>query len=619
MADRKIDSLAGVIRAKYIRWDTARKSKELKWQQYYRTYRCIESTEDKTRKSERSMIKMPATKQAIDSAYDHIMRSVFGIDQFFDIEGRQFQDKIPAEILKQYIKYLFYKENFARKYGLSVKEMLLYGTCVARVTVNTARETKVVMEDLTEQTEFMDDFGEMQIEDVVTGQEAVMEYRDTNRPEYIPISVFDFFPDPMASTCCDGEGVIVRAFPSYQTLRGMERRGEIKGIGLIEEKTSPSYQRDDQEAFKRRLAYTGIQPQAEDSGKNPMTLEYWGWLEADVLKKAGFPRSEIKDGGAEVTAIVCGNTVLKLIPNPFVTGERPFMKSCYEEIPHEFWGMGVAEATEGPARALDATIRSRLDNKALSVNTMWAINTRRMTPGQNLSCYPGKVWLANGPIREAIEQFKVDDVTGGTSDEAMEFERYIQEGARISKALGGQPVKRGEMSATESHGLNLAQNVRIINIVDSLERNLLQPTLRWYYHIILQFLEVPEQVIVTQEQAGIREALPMMITPQHIAGDFDFIPMGAASIADQQKLAKVRDFMMQVGSSPILQQMVNMRLLVEKNYKLVFGSRDIEQMFTVEPQQQQALINAQNMQAQGSQPRPPNQPAVPGGGSGGAV
>jgi len=618
MADRKIDSLAQVIRAKYDRWNTARRTKELKWEQYYRTYRCIEDAVDRTRKTERSMIKMPATKQAVDSAFDHIMRSVFGIDPFFDIEGRQYQDKIPAEILKQYISYLFYKENFARKYGMSVKEMLIYGTCVGRVNANTVQESKMVLEDVTEPTEYMDDLGDVMVEDVVVGKEAVMEYAEVNRPEFQPISVFDFFPDPMASNCCDGEGVIVRAFPSYQTLRRMERRGEIKGVALIEDDATPSGQRDDQEAFRRRLAFTGIQPQAEDSQKNPMTLEYWGWLEKDVLKAAGY-KEEIKDGGAEVTVIVCGNTVLKLIGNPFVSRRRPFMKSCYEEIPKEFWGMGICEATEGPARALDASVRSRLDNKALAVNTMWGINTRRMVPGQNLSCYPGKVWLTNGPISEAIEQFKVDDVTSGTYQEATEYERYIQEGARVSKALGGQPVKRGEMSATESHGLNLAQNVRIINIVDSLERNMFQPILRWYYEIILQFLEIPDEVLVTQEQFGFKQTELLSITPERIAGDFDFIPLGAAAIADQQKAAKVRDFMMQVGSSPILQQMVNLRLLVEKNYKLIFGAKDIDQMFTVEPMQQQAILNAQNMQNQGSPPKMPNQPAMPGGGNGGAV
>ena len=614
MANRKIDSLAAVIRSKYNRWNDARRSKELKWEQYYRTYRCIETPMDKTRGSERSMVKMPATKQAVDSAFDHIMRSVFGIDPFFDIEGRQYQDKIPAEILKQYISYLFYKENFARKYGMCAKEMLIYGTCVGRVTANTVRESKVVMEDMVEAEEVMDEFGEIDIIDNVVGQEAVMEYKDVNRPEFRPVSVYDFFPDPMASDCHDGEGVILRAFPSYQKLRQMERQGQIKGVGLLEDDAEAAGKTSsDQEAFKRRLSYTGIQPQAEDSDKNPMTLEYWGWLEKDVLKEAGYSE-EIYDGGAEVTAIVCGNTTLKLIANPFVTRERPFFKCCYEELPGEFWGMGICEATEGPQRALDAAIRSRLDNKALSVNTMWGINTRRMVPGQNMSCYPGKIWLTNGPIRDAIEQFKVDDVTTGTSNEAVDYERYIQEGARISKALGGQPVKRGEMSATESQGLNMAQNVRIINVVDNLERNMLQPILKWYYHIILQFLEVPDEIIVTQEQQGIYQQLPLLITPDKLSGDFDFIPMGAARITDQQMIVKVRDFMQQVGSSPILQQMVNMKLLIEKNYKLIFGAKDIDQMFQVDPQQQQALMMAQGMQQQGSPPKLPSPPSGPGGG-----
>ncbi|KKK73572.1 hypothetical protein LCGC14_2892490, partial [marine sediment metagenome] len=388
-------------------WRTARDPKEKKFEEYYRRYRCIEDAADKTRPSERSTIKMPATKQAIDSAYDHIMQSIFGPDPFFDIQGRQNVDKIPAEIFKEYLRCLFFKENFARKTGFSIKELLIYGTCVGRVAVDTARETRVILEDQTEDEGYLDDLGELQERQIITGQNAIMEYHDVNRPEYQPVSVMNFFPDPMAADCCSGEGVFVRAFPSIQKLRAMARHGVIdgKGVKLLEKEGAPSS--TDRDAFKRQLAMTGIQVEQEDWDKNPMTLEYWGWLEKDELKAAGY-KEEIEDGGAEVSAIISGgSTTLKLIGNPFVTRKRPFMKSCYEEIPDEFWGMGIPEATEGPARALDATIRSRLDNKALSVNTMWAINTRRMIPGQNLSLYPGKTWLTNGPVREAIEQFKV--------------------------------------------------------------------------------------------------------------------------------------------------------------------------------------------------------------------
>jgi len=583
---------------------TSLRSKKEKWEQYYRIWRLIETAADKTRLSEKSMLRMPATKQAIDSAYDHIMSIVFSIDPPFNIAGRQVEDDIKAELVKQYIAYLFQKEQFERKYGEGLKELLVYGTMIGRVSPKIVLEKKLEVEPRYEPQQEIDQFAAVQTRDVLVGHDPVVAESRVIRPFYQTISIWNFFPDPMASNCEDAEGLILRSWPSMQSLRKMERAGEIEGIKQLKEQKATEEDKD----FLQRLAMIGIQPQEVDRSKNPMALEYWGWLEEDVLRKAGYPKEKIVDGGAEVTAIVCGDTTLKLIKNPFITNERPFVKACYEEAPGEFHGIGIVEASHGAQRALEATVRSRIDNKALAINTMWGINTRRLVHGQNMSVFPGKQWLTNGPIREAIEQFKVDDVTSGSYQEAAEFERYIQEGARVSRSLGGQPVKRGEMSATESGALTQAANTAILNVVKRLDRDILKPVLRWYYQIIEQFLDIPDDLILTNEQSG--EKYNISVTPEAIAGDYDFIPMGTTNIMDQNRLSKLQHFMQMVIQSQVLIQMVDLKYLLKTQYKLLMGPKEMDKVLSG-VNQGQAVVNSQAMQNQGSMAKPPQQGGAP--------
>ncbi|MHA2063536.1 MAG: portal protein [Candidatus Thorarchaeota archaeon] len=346
-------------------------------------------------------------------------------------------------------------------------------------------------------------------------------------------------------------------------------------------------------------------------GNDVVVLTYWGWMPEETLKGSNY-KGEIKDGGAEVCCMVgAGHVLLKLEPNPFLTRKRPFVKDCFEEIPHEFYGLGIPEISDGAQKALDTVVRQRIDNKAVGINNIFAVDARRLMPDQDLTVHPNKVFLTDGRPSDIFHQFTVQDMTSSTYRDSAEYERWIQEGAGISKTLGGMPMQK-EASATESKLVYGQASQRIKMVVQNLEENSLKSVMKWYYQIIMQFLNIPEFLRVTDAPEQIKPALVeglLSVSPQNIAGDYDFVPMGTYHIGLQDNLGKHMQWL-QITANPMDVQMTNRAFHLQQAYKAIFGLRDLDKAFVPKPPPQLP---------QGGQASPPKevQPApqgmVPGG------
>lgn len=77
MSGRPIDQLAQFISGRYEAWRAARSTLERQWMKFYRQWRLIPNSRDRIKSRERSQIKIPATKQAIDMAVDAMHSLVY--------------------------------------------------------------------------------------------------------------------------------------------------------------------------------------------------------------------------------------------------------------------------------------------------------------------------------------------------------------------------------------------------------------------------------------------------------------------------------------------------------------------------------------------------------------
>lgn len=595
-AKPRIDAIAEYVQAQYKKWKDARSSLETKWLEQYRLWRCVADPQDKTRTSERSDIKMPAIKEAVTNFTNSMMQIVFATEPYFDLQPNH-ADNVRPTMLKQYMHWLFDKEKFTAKAKLFFTEQGIYGTGFSRVRsyvetkqrVQTTRTNRPQLNPIT-----------MQVENV---EETTRERLETDytRPCFEPLSIYNVFAPPQATGVQPGEaeGVVIRTTYTPAGIAQLRDRGVIE---ILPEEDATGSPNDSTDTLRTRLQYSGIA--STDAGNDPIeVLEYYGWIPPEVLKEAGMlggPESldltnpedtdePSKFEGRELVVIVCDSKVLNpsTLEPPFGITERPLMMDRFEQVPGEFYGIGIAEIANGPQKALNAVVRSRIDNKALAINQVFAADRRKLTSGQDLGVYPGKFFLTEGNPKDVINQFTIQDVTSGTYQDAAEYERYIRSAHGISELVGGQS-KRGEQTATEVSSL-LGQSMGIIRtIAGSWETNVFKPVLRWYARIIQEFPNQKEAIHVVDPQNG--ATIMYEIESPDLMGDYDFLPQGLITMAMRDRVTKTMNFL-QTTANPTDGPIVNRAYLLKKVWEgLGFNDAD---MVIANPQQAQEQASAQ--------------------------
>ena len=142
-------------------------------------------------------------------------------------------------------------------------------------------------------------------------------------------------------------------------------------------------------------------------------LEYWGVLDAAMAEEADI---EIPDEYADrdeiqVNVWVCAGQILRLVINLFTPTRIPYSATPYELNPYSFFGIGVAENMEDTQLIMNGMMRAAIDNSVLSGNLLIEIDETNLTPGQDLSVYPGKVFRRMaGALGQAIHSHSFKNV-----------------------------------------------------------------------------------------------------------------------------------------------------------------------------------------------------------------
>lgn len=623
--------LAAYVQSRFTLWQAARSEKERLWLQWYRTYRCLASPEDASRKSERSQIKIPASKEAVRNFVYSACSILFPSDPWFWLDPNTISQSPRPLAYAQYMRYILAKEQFEEKVDQMLTEDAIYGTTIARVLPCKKRRRrqvrKTVMDPMTLQP---------------TASVVVPEETEYTYPKTDLISIYNYFTNPTATgtSRAESEGGIILHQLSESQLRQMMEEGTINKMPQTKESRANDDQAltdpviglqgmfgdiqqtsraipadlldpnsgagqtsiDQSNTLFQRLQMTGIQPNAD---ANRFTvLEWHGYIPADIARDASQALGrEITPG--EKILFVHGTDVLNdEIDPPSWMVDRPIVSHRFESLPGEFYGLGIVESATGPQKALDATVRSRIDNLAFSLNSTFAVNEQRLVPGQNLDVYPGKVWRTFGDVREAIQQFTIGDVTGPTYPASQQYEQWIQSAHGVSPILGGRQSRGGEQTATEISTMQGNAAGFVAKVAKSFENSVLEPILRLYAAILFAFPNVEEQFTVIGPE-GIQA---LSIESTDIPPDAQFIPMGSISHNAQAKAQKLQNALA-VTANPLDAPFVNRPLLLKQYFDGLGLSNQDNLIFAPPvPPIVQSMMQAQLMQGGPSGSPPSGQP-----------
>ena len=598
-----LKALAAYVTSKFSAWKSARSQLEAKWLEYYRIYRCLADAQDASRSSERSQLKVPLTKEAITNFVTSAMMTLFPVDPWFQLSPLSPQNERPYKVA-QFIRYLWNKDQREEAVRMLLTEMGTYGTCIGRIRPVKRTHQRVLR--TTPPPQPVLDPATGQVLDVLQPPAQVERQEiDYIHPLLDPVSIFNFYINPTATgpSRAESDGIINRLWLSRNQLEQMRAEGTIDRLPDLPNDT-PGPVIDQSDNLFRRLASNGIAATADS--EHYTVLEWHGYVPPAVLKDAGLQAPTDANGtelGQEMVLYVCGDQVLNDEMTPSLWyNERPFVVGWFERIPGEFYGRGITEAAYGPQKALDATIRARIDNLALSLNVTGAVNRNKIAPNETLNWYPGKMLQLTCPPSEAISFFQVPDVTASTYPASAEYERWIQAAHGVQPSMGGRASKTSEQTATEVSSLMGQAAALVKEICRGFENTVLEPTLCWYARILFQFSNPEEQFYVAGPDG---QMLLQSIESADIASDLEFIPMGVIQTDMAQQGQKILN-VLTATANPLDAPWVNRPVLLQRYFESQ-GFPDARQLVIAPPVHPmlQSMMQAQLMGGGGGAGSPP--------------
>jgi len=424
--EQQYQALASWLNYRLEGWRTHREiNYTAKWDEYYRLWRGIWESSDRTRTAERSRIIAPALQQAIESSVAELEEATFGRGKWFDIQDDMLdQDNSEAEYIRNLLQEDLEKTGVKDALAEVFLNGAIYGTGVAKIVVNQTVERAP---------------SEEPVEGSMTGMRGITEYASID-VKVEPISPKEFLIDPAANSIDEALGVAHEVIkPRYHVVQGIAS-GVYRDVPL------------DGDYDTVKMGFDSETRQADESDSVKIT-EYWGLVPKRFLKakadKDDFEYTK-KDELVEAVVTICNDEyILRVEENAFMMEDRPFVSYQHDIVPNKFWGRGVAEKGYNPQKALDAEMRARIDSLAMTTTPMMAADATRLPRGTKFEVRTGKTVLTNGNPREAIMPLDMGQTDPSTFNQVASLQNMIQMGTG-SADMGQQQDTASGMSMMQS-------------------------------------------------------------------------------------------------------------------------------------------------------------------------
>jgi hypothetical protein len=294
-------------------------------------------------------------------------------------------------------------------------------------------------------------------------------------PKLEAVSVWDFYPDPDATSIEDCDYVIQRHSFNRSQLRDLQNRPFFRKEAIAAcLRMGENYEvRGFETALLDRENVDDLQK------KRFEIYEYWGAMDKHLAEQAGLEiGEELEDlDELQINAWICNGHVLRLVLNPFTPDRIPFHICPYEINPYQFFGVGIPENMEDAQMVMNGHARMAIDNLALAGNLVFDIDETQLVPGQDMNIYPGKIFRRqSGVTGTAINGLKFPNTA---PENLMMFDKFRQladEATGIpSYSHGATGVQSTTRTAAGMSMLMGAAALSIKTVVKNIDDYLLRP------------------------------------------------------------------------------------------------------------------------------------------------
>ncbi len=581
-------SLVGYITNKFHKSKVARMNDEKRWLDSYRNYRGTYSSDVQFTEQEKSRVFVKVTKTKVLAAYGQIVDVLFANNRFpisVDpttipegvVESVHFDPKAPEGAQEEETSpYGFKGDGNDLPAGATLKDLLGplkddleeieglkegAGVTPTAITFHPAmiaakRMEKKILDQLEESgasKQLRSTAFEMALlgTGIMKGPFAFdKEYPNWNEegdyeptiksvPKTSHVSVWNFYPDPDASSMDNASYVIERQKLNRTQLRALKNRPYFREAQIEEciemgETYEKEYWeddlRDEQEAY--------------DIDRFEV-LEFWGNIDKKFATEfeLDIPK-EIEDyEELQVNAWICCGKIIRLVLNPFKPAKIPYCAVPYELNPYSFFGIGLAENMSDTQTLMNGFMRMAVDNAVLSGNLLIEVDETNLVPGQDLTVYPGKVFRRQGGAPgQAIFGTKFPNVSNENMQLFDKARQLADESTGLPSFSHGQTGVSG--TGRTASGISMLMNAASISIktvVKNLDDYLLRPLGERLFAFNMQFDFDPE-----------------------IRGDLEVKARGTESLmANEVRSQRLMQFL-QVASNPVLAPFAKMDFIIRE-------------------------------------------------------
>jgi hypothetical protein len=577
----QMPGLAGYVKKKFEDSENGRRSHEQRWLQAFKNFRGIYDSTTQYRDSERSKVFIKITKTKVLAAYGQIIDILFankkfpivveatpmpeGVEEFAHMktpldEDTGVSDPYGFEGDGREVPPGGLQANQPHKLGSYEKEfpdMLASGPSkMGEPQVSPAQKMALKMEkciqDQLLDTNATNVLRQAIFEASLLGTGIVKGpfnfYKRVNKWEkgedgqrnYVPyekivprieyVSVWDFHPDPSATSIEDCEYVIQRHRMNRQQLRALIMRPYFDAEA-IEECLAKGANYEDK-YYEDTIREDETEPYYQENRFE--VLEYWGVIDKKYAYEVGLDNvndmSEFDQ--AQVNVWVCGNHVIRCVMNPFTPARIPYQAFPFEINPYQLWGVGVAENMEDAQLLMNGHVRMAIDNLALAGNLVFDVDEASLVPGQNMDIYPGKIFRRqSGVTGTAINGLKFPN-TAGENIQMYQISRQLaDEETGIPSIMHGQTGVTG--TGRTAAGLSMlmgSAGLAMKTVIKNVDDYLLKPIGEAYFQWNMQFNENAED----------------------IEGDLEIKPRGVASVMQKEVRSQRLTSLLQTVANPML-------------------------------------------------------------------
>ena len=596
-----VSSVVSFVTERFKKAEDARQADEERWLRAYRNYRGIYGPDVQFTETEKSKVFVKVTKTKALAAYGQIVDVLFGNNKFplsvdptvlpdgvaeavhinLDPTAEQATGQLSAAFTQEPGKpYLIGPDtelkpgetmaDLRRRLGPltskleSVSDKIIEGAGTGPTTVTfhpamiAAKKMEKKIHDQLNESGASKHLRSMAFEMALLGTGVMKgpfatdkEYPNWNEEgEYDPIvktvpstnhvSIWNFYPDPEATSMDDAEYVIERHKMSRNQLRSLKSRPYFIDDAIEDAVASGSdYVR---KHWEMKMEDDDV---IDSNTERWEVLEFWGFVDVELLEEHGINIPKELDGLFEVNANIwtVNGKIIRCVLNPFKPARIPYYAAPYEHNPYSFFGVGIAENMDDTQTLMNGFMRMAVDNAVLSGNLLIEIDETNLVPGQDLSVHPGKVFRRQGGApgqaifgtkfpNVAQENMQLFDKARVLADESTGFPSF---------AHGQTGVSGVGRTASGISMLMSAANGSIRAVVKNVDDYLLAPLGRAFFAFNMQF-----------------------DFDESIRGDLEVKANGTESLmANEVRSQRLMQFL-QVASNPMLAPFAKMDYIVRE-------------------------------------------------------